>query len=495
MTNKFLARENDWHIGATVYQILVDRFAPSLHLEQKSSLYSSPLRLKKWQQLPVRGKFNERAGAWQHELDFWGGDLASLRDQLDYLRRFNVDILYLNPIFKSLTNHKYDTHDYFQVDPVYGSEKDLKRLVESSHSAGMKVVLDGVFNHVGRKSNIFIEAQKSADSPFRRLFRFSGEKPVCWNNVYNLPELDLNNEETRDYLYAGKQSVVKYWLKKFDIDGWRLDVAYEFGPKILAEITAAARAVKPDAMVIGEIWNYPETWYPAVDGVINLHARAILMRMLCQTISAAEAMLMYRQMVEDAGIEHILRAWLTLDNHDTPRLASVLKSGRQQALARILQFTLPGSVGLYYGSEFALKGMTDPQQRATMPWHQLEKPPAIFLLHEKLAQVRKECRALRIGDFKALHSGQTFSFMRTTDRVSDTIIVCANPSLEKKTASIQVRDGRIHDYTRFTDLLTGKEFSAHSGFLDVEVAPVSALVLQASVPDSGVGYSRYKHME
>jgi glycosidase len=495
MTNKYLEREKDWHIGATVYQVIVDRFSPSSELEQKKQLYSSPLRLKKWHQLPTRGKFNDNAGAWQHELDFWGGDLSSLQKKLDYLQRFNVDILYLNPIFKSLTNHKYDTHDYFQVDPVYGSETDLKKLVQSAHKYGMKVILDGVFNHVGRKSNIFVAAQKNVDSSFRRLFRFSGNEPVCWNNVYNLPELDLNNKETREYLYAGKNSVVKHWLQKFDIDGWRLDVAYEFGPKILAEITAAARAAKPDAMVIGEIWNYPEFWYPSVDGVINLHARAILLRMLGQTISAEEAMRMYRQMLDDAGIDHILRAWLTLDNHDTPRLASVLKSGRQQALARILQFTLPGSVGLYYGSEFALKGVVDPQQRATMPWHQLEKKPAILLLHEKLAHIRKSCRALRIGDFKALHAGQTFSFMRTTERVGDTMIVCANPSAEKKAASIQIRDGRIHDYSRFTDLLTGKEFSAHSGFLDVEIAPVSALVMRLTLPDPDCGYSRYKHME
>lgn len=493
MKQKFLEREQDWRVGAMVYQVIVDRFAPSLDLKKKESLYQPPLRLRKWNQAPVRGKFNQTAGAWQHELDFWGGDLQSLEQNLDYLQRLKVDVLYLNPIFKSLTNHKYDTHDYFKIDPAYGAAEEFKRLIEKSHKKGLKVILDGVFNHVGRKSELFARAAGDADC--RKLFRFDGDNPVCWNNVYNLPELDLTRPETRDYLYAGKNSVVKYWIEKFDIDGWRLDVAYEFGNQILSEITAAARSVKSDAAVIGEIWNYPESWYPAVDGVINLHARAILLKMLCQTISAADAMQMYRQMSEDAGIEHLLRAWLTLDNHDTPRLASVLKSVKQQSLARILQFTLPGSVGLYYGSEFALAGHTDPEQRATMPWHKLKKPPAIFQLHEKLAQIRSQARALKIGDFRPLISSQSFSFMRITEKVSETIVVCANPSGEKKSVSLQLRDGRIHDYTRFVDLLTGKEFMAHSGFLDVEVGAVSALVLQPCLPAAGTGYSRYKHME
>ena len=495
MKQKFEKREKDWKVGAIVYQVIVDRFAPAADLEKKKHLYAPPLRLHEWKKPPRSCKYNDKAGAWQHELDFWGGDLASLSSNLDYIKKFNADVLYLNPIFKSLTNHKYDTHDYFEVDPAYGNDKDFKDLVKTAHKKGLKVVLDGVFNHVGRKSDIFSQALTDQKNPHRELFRFKGNEPVCWNNVFNLPELNLHGKAAQNYIFAGENSVVKYWLKKFDIDGWRLDVAYEFGKKILSQITAAAKSVKPDATVIGEIWNYPEPWFPAVDGVINLHARAILLRMLSGTIEVSEAMQMYRQMVEDCGIEHMLRAWLTLDNHDTPRLASVLSSGRQQMLARALQFTLPGAVGLYYGSEFAIKGITDPEQRATMPWHKLQKPPAIFRFHEKLAEIRKNSRALRIGDFRALVSNSTFAFMRSTDEVGETTIVCANPAAEKKAAALQIRDGRIHDYTQFVDQLTGKVFMAHSGFIDLEIAPESALILQPLLPDAQKGYSRYKHLE
>lgn len=496
MANVYQVREKDWKVGATVYQIIVDRFAEPENLQEKKHLYQAPLRLRRWNQAPKQCRFNEKAGAWQHELDFWGGDLRSLAAKLDYLQEFSVDVLYLNPIFKSLTNHKYDTNDYFEIDPAYGSNDDFKFLVEKAHQAGIKVVLDGVFNHVGRRSRLFQEAENDAENPNRRLFRFHNDRPVCWNNVYNLPELDLSCKKTRDYIYSGKNSVVKHWLHNFDIDGWRLDVAYEFGPKMLGEISAAAREIKADAMVIGEIWNYPEPWFPAVDGVINLHARAILLRMICGSVSPREAMRMYAQMVEDCGIDHMLRAWLTLDNHDTPRLASAVKGVKQQQLARILQYTLPGSTGLYYGSEFGLKGKTDPEQRGTMPWHLLKHPPAIFQLHKKLAQIKKENRALRIGDFRPVFGCEkAFAFMRHTDRVAETIVVCANPGNEKISAGLQLRDGRIHDHTVFVDLLGKTRFSAHSGFLDVQIPAGTALILRPELPDSKTGYSRYKHLE
>ncbi|MFZ5950259.1 MAG: alpha-amylase family glycosyl hydrolase [Candidatus Rifleibacteriota bacterium] len=495
MRNKFTDREKNWKNGAIVYQVFVDRFAPSPVLERKKRLFEKPLRLMNWKKAPERGNYNEDAGAWQHELDFWGGDLRGLEEKLDYFKRFFVDVIYLNPIFKSLTNHKYDTHDYFSVDPALGSNEDFKSFVDSAHRSGYKVVLDGVFNHVGRQSEIFKKAISGNDENARKLFRFKGSEPVCWNNVYNLPELDLGRKPAQDYIFAGKNSVVKYWLREFDIDGWRLDVAYEFGQKILSRITEATREVKPEATVIGEIWNYPEPWYPAVDGVINLHARAILLRMLNHTVSPDDAMQMFARMIDDCGIDHILQTWLTLDNHDTPRLASVVKSEKLQILARVLQFTLPGAVGLYYGSEFALKGTTDPEQRGTLPWHRLNKPPAIFHMHEKLAGIRKNSRALRIGDFRMISGNQTFSFMRMTEKVGETTIICANPAPEKKSVALQLRDGRIHDYTLFVDQLSGRQFMAHSGFIDVEVAAESGLILQPVLPDPANGYTRYKNLD
>lgn len=495
MKQKFKKREQDWKNGAIVYQVIVDRFAPSAKLEQKKNLYASPLRLMKWHQPTERGAFNENAGAWQHELDFWGGDLQSLSERLEYLKKFHVDVLYLNPIFRSLTNHKYDTHDYFEVDPVYGDNDDLRQLVKNAHDMGLKVMLDGVFNHVGRASSLFKQAITDPASSTRKFFRFYKENPVCWNNVYNLPELNLHNAETRQMIYGDKNSVVRHWIRNCDIDGWRLDVAYEFGPRILSELSEASRQEKPDACIIGEIWNYPAGWSPAVDGVINMHARSIILRMVSGSISAADARRLYAQMIEDCNYEYMLKSWMLLDNHDTPRLASMVKSKQRQMLARVIQFTLPGSVCMYYGSEFGLKGANDPEQRNSMPWHQLDEPSDIFHFHQRLAQIRKNERALKIGDFVPILGLQTFSFMRTTDRVDETIVLCANPSAKKVKELLQLRDGRIHDYTLFSDLLTGKKFMAFSGFIDLEIAPRSALILKPVISDPDSGYSRYKHLE
>ncbi|GAB4276937.1 MAG: cyclomaltodextrinase [Candidatus Rifleibacteriota bacterium] len=493
MNNRFLDREKDWKNGPVVYQVIVDRFAPSEKLEEKRSLYQAPLSLKNWKEQPRRQGYNKEVGAWQHELDFWGGDLASLLTKLDYLKSLSVDVIYLNPIFKSLTNHKYDTHDYFTVDPVYGDNEEFRQLVEKVHDCGMKLMLDGVFNHVGRK--LYAEIKEKQAESSTHLFRFIENEPVCWNNAHNLPELNLDNTAAQKLIYNGENSVVQYWIKRFDVDGWRLDVASELGFRHLRKINRSAKSVKPEAAVIGEIWNYPQDWFPCVDGVTNMHARSILLRMLSGNIEAREAMNFYDQMVSDCGIEHMLKSWLVLDNHDTPRLASVLKTSKKQALARILQFTLPGAVCLYYGSEFAMTGKNDPEQRGPMPWDKLKKPPAIFHLHEKLGKLRRSERALRIGDFTRIASLRSFSFMRTTDKVGETVIVAANPSARKIFDVLQLRDGRIHDTTVFTDRLTGKRFMALSGFLDLQIPACSALILTPEIGDLTSSYTKYKYLD
>lgn len=495
MKQKFQSREKDWKNGALVYQVIVDRFAPSKRIEEKVHLYATPLKLKKWAQKPTRGKFNQKAGAWQHELDFWGGDLNSLAENLSYLKNFSADVLYLNPIFKSLTNHKYDTHDYFNVDPVYGTNADFKQLVQQAHSMGLKVMLDGVFNHVGRSNEMFAKAVDKSNGELRDYFRFKNDQPVCWNDVHNLPELDLNNQKVKEFIYSGENSVVKHWIEQFDIDGWRLDVACEFGCKILSEINLAAKEAKAGAAVIGEIWNYPKGWYPAVDGVINMHARSILLRMMSGNLSGFEAIQLYQQMIDDCGMDHMLKAWLLLDNHDTPRLASVLNSVKKQSLARILQFTLPGAVCVYYGSEYGLKGNVDPEQRAPLPWDKVDNPPELFKLHQKLGQLRRSERALKVGDFQKINGLKTFSFMRTTENLAESIIVCANPTGEKIRETLQLRDGRIHDNTVFSDLLSGKRVAAFSGFLDLEIAANTALILKPDITDSCGGYSKYKYLD
>ena len=168
----FEAREKDWRNGAIVYQVYVDRFAPSANLEAKRALYPAPKKLHAWTDLPTHGVYLPEAKVWSHEIDFWGGDLQSLRGKLDYIQGLGADVLYLNPIDLAYTNHKYDTLDYRAVSPEYGTRDDARALARDVHARGMKIMLDGVFNHMGRNSPIFRQAEADPRSKYRDWFVF-----------------------------------------------------------------------------------------------------------------------------------------------------------------------------------------------------------------------------------------------------------------------------------------------------------------------------------
>lgn len=492
------ARAADWRNGAVVYQILVDRFAPSRTLQAKRSLYASPRKLRSWEQTPEKGSYLEKDQVWSHEVDFWGGDLQAVRDRLDYLQELGVDVVYLNPIFLSLTNHKYDAWDYHQVDPAYGDRAQLRALADDLHARGMRLVLDGVFNHMGRKSPHFQEALVNPSSPWRDFFVWRKDRPdqpVGWLEVENLPELNLENPKVQDYIYASPDSVVQSYIRQEGIDGWRLDVAFDLGFKYLSEVTRAAHSAKPDSLIVGEIWNYPEDWYPSVDGVMNMHGRALILHTIDGTLPGPLASSMWESMVEDAGYDHLLKAWIVLDNHDTMRLANILPEDWQREMARVLQFTLPGSVCLYYGSELDMVGGDDPEMRAPMRWDLVNDKNRMLALHRKLLQIRKAQPALRIGDFRRLHSQKLFAFLRRTVSAPGTLVVLANPTDTPVREYLQLRDSKLQDVTPMRDLL-GSSVSpvVLSGCIDVEVPAHQTVILAPDVADYPKGYNRYDRL-
>ena len=489
-------RKSDWRNGAVVYQVMVDRFAPSLDLEAKRALYAAPRRLKEWSEVPTKGVYLEKEEIWSHELESWGGDLASLTGSLGYLQELGVDAVYLNPIFDSLSNHKYDTNDYHKVDPALGSRADLARLATHLHERGMRVILDGVFNHMGRRSPMFREAQQNPDSAWREFFVFRSLDPEdyrCWMDVANLPELNLESDTVKDYIYRKPDSVVQSYLRQEQIDGWRLDVAFDVGLEILTELTQCAHEARPGCVIIGEIYNYPEEWYPAVDGAMNMHSRAILFHMLRGRIAPPVASAMWETMLEDASYEHLLKAWLVLDNHDTPRLADELPHPWQQRLARVLQFTLPGTVCLYYGSELGMTGAQDPENRAPMRWDQVNDNPTLTL-HRRLLQLRRGEPALRWGDFRRLHSNRLFAFLRRFQSVRETVIVVVNPTSEPVSEALQLRESKLQDVTVLRNQLGPETFTIYAGLVEIEVPPHDVLVLKPDVSPYPRGYNRYGRM-
>jgi cyclomaltodextrinase len=193
-SSDYTRREQDWRNGALIYQVFVDRFAEPQNLEAKRDLYASPRRLHLWSEPPTRGTFLPEFNVWSHEIDFWGGDLQSLRSKLDYLDELEMDVLYLNPIHAAFTNHKYDASNFMEISPEYGTRADLQDLIDAVHQRGMRLVLDGVFNHVGLESDLYKRAAKNPASPQWDWFYFGDQYSRgirLWANAPNHPRVEL----------------------------------------------------------------------------------------------------------------------------------------------------------------------------------------------------------------------------------------------------------------------------------------------------------------
>lgn len=496
----FERRERDWRIGAVVYQVLPDRFVPASNLEAKRHLYPPPKVLRRWDETPRRGVYLESERLWSHEIEFWGGDLASLQTKLDYVRGLGADVLYLNPIHLAYTNHKYDAFDYQAVSPEFGTREDVKTLAAAVHQRGMKLVLDGVFNHMGRNAPIFKDAMANPQSKWRSWFYFGDQYQSgtrTWWLAENLPEINLENPAVRDHVYGASDSVVRSYLRD-GVDGWRLDVAVDIGFQWLDELTRAAHAEKPGSLVVGEIANYPKEWFPAVDGVMNFTLREVLLRLVRGELPAPQAMRMADRMVSEMGIENQLRSWLMLDNHDTPRLATAVPQPDARRLAQVLQFTLPGAPNLYYGSEVGMTGGEDPEMRAPMRWDWVREDSATLAWTRRLIALRQQQRALRVGDWRPLTSEKLFAFERHTDRALETVVVVANPSDRPVTETVMVANSKLMNHWALVNQLAApgaepEKVKIVTGLLELSLPPHGVLVL---VPEAspGGGYSAYKRV-
>jgi cyclomaltodextrinase / maltogenic alpha-amylase / neopullulanase len=498
MAGVYAKREADWRNGAVVYQVLVDRFAPSANLDAKRALYPAPKVLRRWDESPKRGTYLDAHKLWSHEIDFWGGDLDSLLGKLGYIESLGVDVLYLNPIHLAYTNHKYDALDYKAISPEFGTREDLRRVAAATKKRQMRLVLDGVFNHMGRNSPMFRDAAAGPGSKYRNWFVFGDKYPGgarTWWGAENLPELNLENPAVRAYLYGSKDSVVRSYLRD-GVDGWRLDVAFDLGFNYLEELTKAAHAERRGSLVVGEIASYPKEWFPSIDAIMNFTFRRIILDMTQGKIEPNTASRMLARVVEDAGIEPLLKSWVLLDNHDNPRLATILPDPRQRRLAQVLQFTVPGAPNLYYGSEVGMEGDEDPEMRGPMRWDLVEQGHPDIAWTKRLIELRKRHRALRIGDFRPLTTGRVLAFERHTDRALDTTIVLVNPTASQVSETVMVANSKVMDGSRWMDALgdTKKEYLIQSAMLPVTLAPYSFLVLR---PEWEVksGYSHYKRVQ
>lgn len=477
-----------WHEGAVVYQIFVDRFAIGADAK---TLKSRGRKLHPWTELPVKLK-KPRNGNWPHVVQFWGGDLLGVQSKLDYLKSLGVDIVYLTPFMKSPTNHRYDTEDYFAVDPGVGTESDFDSLLAEVHTRGMRFMMDGVFNHAGSTNEIF-RASKSGDKA-QDWFRFGQEFGGGVRGFFgyaDMPAWVLENPEVRDYLWRRRDSVVRHFLRK-GIDGWRLDVGFDIGPEWLADLRASAREEKPDALVVAEILGYPAKWSSSVDGVFNLFWLEVVRAAMNGTMSPAAACQSLQNWIADAGIEFARRCWIHLDNHDSDRFAERFNAPQRKMLMG-LWMTLPGCPVIYYGTELGMKGGEDPANRAPMRWDLANDKNLDLVWIKKLIADRKELPAIAHGDCTFLPTTSLIAFTRTTSRTLDSVLVLANPAERDTTETLAPRFPFLMSGGALVDQITGEKFYSNYGTVRISVPALGFRLLVPENVDFG-GYKPYERI-
>jgi len=392
----------EWVLDAVFYQIFPDRF-------RNGDPGNDPPGTRPWGGPPDRHCF-------------FGGDLWGILEQLDYLEDLGVTALYLTPIFAAPTNHKYDTQDYFQVDPAFGGNGALRVLISALHSRGMRLVLDGVFNHCGEGHPFFQDAlRRGRASPYWDWFSIWGEEVVrepepnyaCWAGVPSMPEWNHRNPEVREYLL----SVVRHWLTEYEIDGWRLDTVEYLPPDFVRQVYRVAKEARPDAYILGEVMGMATSWFKhgALDGVMNYRLRDGLVAFFARSEWSAQEFAQHLYALRRSYPPASNFAQYNLvSSHDVPRFLTLCRGDRRRLiLAYTFLCTYIGAPAIYYGDEVGLTGGGDPDCRRPFPWDESVWEREILSSLRELIRIRRASPALRRGGFRLLEArGELISFLR-----------------------------------------------------------------------------------
>lgn len=473
----------DFAKGNIIYHIFVDRFnrADGVKTKRKYRLHESFSESP--EVVNADGKY--------YADDFFGGNFNGIREKLDYLEELGVGIIYLSPIFKAFSNHRYDTGDYLKVDELLGTEDDFKRLLDAAHEKGMKIILDGVFNHSGADSLYFnkfgtydsLGAYQSKSSPYYDWYYFKKfpDEYACWWGCDNVPDLNKSNKDYRALVF-GKNGVVEKW-QKLGADGWRLDVVDELPIDFVNLLIKKIKSVNKDALVIGEVWEDASTKVSygelrpyllgdQLDGTMNY---PFMNAIIAYVRDGDEKFFKdtVQSILENYPKETVYCLMNSLGTHDTVRIINALsdvrahgwskthklgyklpdseyeKAKKKLYLASVLQFTLPGIPSIFYGDEAGLQGFDDPINRRPYPWGSEDKE--ILAHYKKLGRIRRENRAVFSGGFNMRDENGLVAYERASG--DDEILIAVNAGADDTTLLINKEYTSLYNNKEYKDVV------------------------------------------
>jgi cyclomaltodextrinase / maltogenic alpha-amylase / neopullulanase len=438
----------EWVKHAVFYQIFPDRFVISQ--QPRKRLLKNPT-WENWDAPPTLQGYK-------------GGDLWGVIEKLDYLQDLGINAIYFTPIFQSTCNHRYHTHDYYQVDPLLGGNKAFAELLTAAHQRDIKVVLDGVFNHASRGFFFFSDLLENGPaSPWLDWFKiqgwplsaYDGSLPANyegWGGNRALPVFNHENPDVREYI----MEIAEYWIE-LGVDGWRLDVPFEIRTEgFWQEFRDRVKAINPEAYIVGEVWRDARHWLDGTqfDGVLNYLFTAPTIAFTAgdrvvmdyvesrsyepyPALSATGYAAKIQALLELYPWEIQLTQLNLLASHDTARLISIAQNDRASVeLGTLLLLTFPGAVSIYYGDEVGLIGALDPDARRGFPV-EAEWDRELLEYHKQLIALRHAHPALRIGTYRVLYAeGHAYAFARELDGAE--IVVAVNVGMEPVKVSLDL---------------------------------------------------------
>lgn len=439
-----------WYTEGVAYQIFPDRFYNHLPGHQVLAERQNQLIYGKYSDRPIYVK-NEVGDVVRW--DFFGGTLQGIQEKIPYLLQLGITIVYLNPIFMADSNHRYDTNDYFEIDSLLGTKADFLSLVEALHQSGIRLILDGVFSHVGKNSRYFNQdgrygelegASRNQESDYYPWFTFEHypDKYEAWWGIKDLPEVKKENQVFQAMIYENPRSVIHYW-SQLGVDGWRLDVADELPDAFIQGIRTALRQY-PDKLLIGEVWEDASNkvsynsrrqyvFGDNLQGVMNYPFREAILDLLLHRQEVAIICQQVTTLIDHYPMQFLLQSLTNIGTHDTARIYTELQENKPKLyLAIVLLVILPGVPCLYYGDEVKMTGQADPDNRAFFPWQTMDEELLQFC--QTWIDYRKNYASLQLGDTYFFSQGLLFGCLRQLK--NEWTVLLVNPSEQSQRVAI-----------------------------------------------------------